>query len=368
MIQHPSFSKVAFRFDSSTWIGSGHAVRCSTLGRALLRQGVEVHILTREMPGHSIESLKGQGFLVHPLPKISQPLESNCELPHGTWLGVDQETDLTQCSKKLSSLGRFDWLITDHYALDHRWQKPIRQFTKRILAIDDVADRKLEADILLDQNYFKNPSERYLGLVPEDCLLLLGPSFALLKEDFQQLTSQISHRDGKIRRIFVFFGGFDEPSLTARWVDAFISLPQQDVVADVVINKKHPSFSKLKIISQADPRLKLHSDLPSLGPLMLKADLAFGGGGTTTWERCCLGLPSIVISLAENQISIAKALSQANILGYLGHHDQLNEKSMQYHLSQLIKNGPDPNWAEASRFLVDGKGTLRTAETMSEIF
>lgn len=361
-----SSKKIAFRVDSSKWIGSGHAVRCATLGRALARSGFEVHMVSREMPGNAFRYFREQGFELHPLPRVDAPCQKG-DLEHSAWLGVDQESDLRESEEILSSLGGVDWLVTDHYALDHHWQEPIREFAHRILAIDDFADRKLDADLLLDQNFFTNAEARYQGLLPPACKMMLGPRYALLKEDFQELALEVQARErGEIERILVSFGGFDEADLTSQWVETFIAVGRNGVKADVVISKTHHSWEKLNKLAEAHAGLELHSDLPSLGPLMSKADLAFGAGGTTTWERCCLGLPSVVISLAQNQVPIASALEETGIVNYLGHHDSVSSMDLKKVLMDQLNLGFNSRMSDASRKLVDGKGAQRIVEVILE--
>jgi len=169
----------------------------------------------------------------------------------------------------------------------------------RIFAIDDLADRTHDCDQLLDQNLFADMHTRYASKVPEDCRLLLGPEYTLLQPIYAELHDRIPPREGPVRRILISFGGADRDNLTGRALAAFLSLNRPDIDVDVVISGSSLYIHGIREQVAGRDNIHLHSNLPTLAPLMARADLAIGAAGTTAWERVCLGLPGLVVTLGR---------------------------------------------------------------------
>jgi UDP-2,4-diacetamido-2,4,6-trideoxy-beta-L-altropyranose hydrolase len=358
-----SFMKVVFRSDASIFMGQGHVMRCLTLADVLQTIGVEISFVCRKHPGHLCDLIAQRGFRIHCLPLVS---EESSQLPgHAGWFGSSWETDAEQTCHAIQILcGVADFLIVDHYAADHRWESKLRSSAKRIMAIDDLADRLHDCDILLDQNFFSELSSRYRDKVPPGCVTLLGPNYALLQPVYTQLHSKAALRDGPVRRIFVFFGGADSENLTGRSVTAFKRLGRTDIHLDVVMTEKNSRFHHIESEIEGWAKIQIHGPLPSLGPLMATADLAIGAGGANVWERLCLGLPSIVISLAENQKPVCDELARVGLIQYLGHVDHIATDALVTALEMAVSL---PTMYEQSRTclsICDGEGARRVAENI----
>jgi UDP-2,4-diacetamido-2,4,6-trideoxy-beta-L-altropyranose hydrolase len=217
---------------------------------------------------------------------------------------------------------------------------------------------------LLDQNLVAKFETRYEGLVPRDCRLLLGPSFALLQPQYAELHTKIRERRGRVRRVLVYFGGADRNNLTGMVVDAFFALHPTGIDLDVVINSTNPHFREVEARIAGMPSVALHTDLPSLAPLMEAADLAFGAGGAATWERCCLGLPSIVITLADNQVPIASELNRRGLIQWLGRQEEVSCAKVRQALDAALRTRMSGAWSESCRQVVDGRGVRRVADLL----
>ena len=199
--------KVAIRVDASNKIGTGHVIRCLTLAIQMRRSGDFVLFICRELPGHLCELIESNGFVVFRLPAKKIQFESIAHsngTPHASWLGVDWETDAAQTYDCMLSHGFFDWLIVDHYAIDYCWEKKLRPLTKKLMVIDDLFDRKHEADLLLNQSILSEASKSYNNLIPHSCKALIGPKYALLRDDYKILRGQITPKTGKIERLFIY--------------------------------------------------------------------------------------------------------------------------------------------------------------------
>ena len=361
-----SLNIIIFRVDASLEIGTGHVTRCLTLAEALRESECECHFICREHPGNLIDLISERGFAVHSLSGVdmAQSLMHEHEpLIHAGWLGADWRLDAAQTREAIKDITA-DWLVIDHYAIDERWERELRPTCRRLMVIDDLADRTHDCDLLLDQNLVDGWPDRYCDKVPDNCALLLGPEYALLQPLYAELHEQIPQREGPIRRILVYFGGADIDNLTGMVISAFASLKTKDVAMDVVINPTAPHAASLRELTTTDSRIRLHERLPSLAPLMVKADFAIGAGGATSWERCCLGLPSAVVTLAENQIPIAAELHKQRLVQCLGHKDEVDERVMVEFLKNLIENGLKSGWSERCTHAVDGKGTSRVSSIL----
>ena len=349
--------KVAFRVDASSQIGTGHFMRCLTLADELKRQSADICFLSRNLPAHFSEMLVVKGIEYIPLANdgIADSID---ELAHACWLGVSQAQDAKASVKALSG-HLFDWMVVDHYALDMRWESLVRQSVKKIMVIDDLSDRHHDCDVLLDQNYFADMEARYKSKVPAHCQLLLGPHYALLREEFRALREQVKVRNGKVEKVLLFFGGVDENNYTLQAIEALTEV-NAGFQVDVVIGAQHP-FKELIEKTCAKYNFVCHVQVSYMAKLMAEADLAIGAGGTAIWERCCLGLPAISICTAENQRKqIADAAEEGFLYAPIFGKDLI--ESISNHTQVLLSNPPLIRFiSNAGMKLVDGKGTLRIA-------
>ncbi len=352
---------IVFRVDASDQIGTGHLMRCLALANALKKSGLEVMFVCRHIQSYLQQIIINQG---HELVLLDNAVNGETDdLVHSSWLGTSQTND---AGDTLSALGdrEIDWLIVDHYGIDHRWESALRYKVKKIMVIDDIADRRHDCDALLDQNFYVGMDARYIGKVPVHCQLLLGPSYALLRDEFRQLREQVKPRSGLVRSMLVFFGGVDAENYTARAIDALVNIGDNKLDVDVVIGAQHPHREDI-LTTCADHGFICHVQTNRMAELMAAADLAVGAGGATTWERCCLGLPAIVVSLADNQIDIAKELDMYGACTYLGKAKDISVREIHNKIMEML-SFPDRLIAlsEKAYSLVDGLGVDRVCRMM----
>ena len=363
--------KVAFRVDASDKIGTGHVIRCLTLAIQMRRSGDFVLFICRELPGHLCEMIESFGFDVSRLPAEEiqfLSIDHSSGTPHASWLGVAWQTDAAQTYDCMLSYGFFDWLIVDHYAIDYCWEKKLRPLTKKLMVIDDLFDRKHEADLLLNQSILSEGSGNYNNLIPYSCKVLLGPEYALLRDDYKILRDQITPKTGKIERLFIYFGGIDRSNFTGKCLEVLEQIAPHNIEVDVVMPTVGQHKQAIVEIANRNSFVNLHYHMPSLSKLMARADLAIGAAGTTSWERLCLGLPSYLISLAKNQLQIAKILDENGLAVWLGHHDNVTKTVISESLKEIFQNGYSENWSTKCRASVDGLGVNRVYEHLSNKF
>ena len=313
------------RADASEQIGSGHLMRCLTLADRMRREGIEVHFICRDLVGNLNHLVHEQGFPLHVLPRhADDPSLSG----YAAWLTVAQETDARETGEVLCTLAPIMRLVVDSYALDEVWERIVRPLVGEIFVIDDLANRRHDCDILLDQNFYRAMQHRYDGLVSPSCKLLLGPAHALLREEFYEARKKLAGRDGVLRRILVFYGGSDATCETEKAIHVLLQLHLPSVAVDVVVGGSNPRRAYIEEFCGKHDFLRYHCQVSNMAELMAQADLCLGAGGTTTWERCLLGLPAIVTAIAENQLEVCRDCAEMGYIYYLGRWDEVTEEDI----------------------------------------
>jgi UDP-2,4-diacetamido-2,4,6-trideoxy-beta-L-altropyranose hydrolase len=327
--------QIVFRVDSSFQIGSGHVSRCLTLAEKLRENGANIEFICRDLPGNFIQFIENKNYFVHKLPCPTHFEEAGLTV-HQCWLGETLENDLHTVKNILKAGPKLDWLIVDHYAIDKYWEQEVSSCANHIMVIDDLADRFHYCDLLLDQNYYVDAEHRYKNLV--DCPMLLGPAFALLRPEFASMRAQMRRQYlEKIKRVFIFFGGMDATNETTKTLNALAHLNLSDVIVDVVIGNSHRHQQSIKDFCEQH-HFNSHVNVNNMAELMMAADICIGAGGSSTWERSSLGLPSLVISIAENQLKLAEDASRLGLIHYLGYSDQVSETKIANEFQQVIAN------------------------------
>lgn len=304
--------KIVFRCDASIQIGTGHVMRCLTLADELSRQGAESFFICRQHDGNLIEVLRQRGYQVYVLPLESYSANElqDTQLVHADWLATTQHRD-AELSCSIVQAIQPDWLIVDHYALDESWEKRLHLYCKKLMVIDDLADRKHDCDLLLDQNFGRNPQD-YAAYINEDCELLCGSNYALLRPEFAEWRSYSlkQRQHNKLASILINLGGVDKDNITTKILKVLQtkSLPDHCSIT-IVMGSTSPWIELVKqqaAIMQWLTVVKVGVD--NMAEIMANSDLAIGAAGATSWERCCLGLPTIILVLADNQRDIANVL------------------------------------------------------------
>jgi len=296
--------EIVFRVDASNKLGTGHVMRCLTLANFLKEKRAKVAFVCAEKTGNLIDYIKIQGFRVYEIKEnLNYLLDAN-EL-------VESLRDL-----------KLDILIIDHYEIDIRWEQHVKKAldTPIIMVIDDLANRSHDCDVLLDQNYFHEYESRYDGLVPNECTKLLGPNYLLLRPEFYEVEKKA--RDGVVKDLLIFYGGSDPTDETTKALVALEQIDMTNINVHVVVGSVNCKISEIKKCCE-ERNYFFYEQINYLAQLMAKADLSLGAGGVTMWERCFLGLPSIVTIVANNQVSSTEAAAEFGAVWNMGWHEHV---------------------------------------------
>lgn len=321
--------QVAIRTDASLQIGTGHVMRCLTLAEILRSQSARVIFVCREHPGNLCDTIESKGFKVLKLtmPVRDRTIESACfneqGPPHVSWLGVSWQQDADETIDILFQKN-IDCLIIDHFGIDILWEYTIKTSVPlKIAVIDGQFDRHHYCDFLLDPNLKDNAVERWSSLVPSHCQMYIGPEFAFLRQEFIIERSNVKKRDGQIKKILIAFGGVDEHNATELALTAILKLDSFKLDVDVIVGAANPHRFELEKKFKSFENVKMHCKPPQVARLMAEADLSLGAGGTMAWERCYLGLPTVMVSVADNQDEICRQLDTLGAAIYLGRLENL---------------------------------------------
>jgi len=352
---------VLFRVDATPGLGLGHLMRCVTLAERLRTDAHSVSFVGR----YSDDAAAVMARRGHRVVMLPDGALVPARLPSPEWRHPAQENEAEETLHALRDHGRFDWLAVDAYALDSAWERPMRSIAERIMAIDDLANRAHDCDLLLDQNFFLDPRQRYQGLVPRACRTLLGPKYALLGPEFRAARAALGTRPGAIRRVLVSFGGHDVFGLTRKALAAIEGTGLHRLEVDVVTSPSNPDFSAIEQQCAKHERWRLHAS-PDMALLMVQADLAIGAGGIMNWERACLRLPCVLVTVAENQTPIARDLAQDGRCVYLGSATEVSETQLSDALRGLAATCTLVRaLGERVGALVDGDGAERVAHRLT---
>lgn len=352
-------------------MGMGHLTRCLTLANILAEGGTASCFLVRSHVAALAALVQGNGHAVRllPDPQWADPEAANSDRSYAHWLPTTWQQDAQQTYQAVEEIGPVDWLVVDHYSLDAHWENACRRDGLRILAIDDLANRPHDCEILLDQNLVQRMETRYRDHVSASCVQLLGPRYALLRPEFVEQRRLLTSRSGEIGRILVCFGGSDPTNGTAKALQAIASLGVSEIAVDVVIGQSSPHAESIVQLCGELPHAQVHRGANNMAELMRRADLSIGAGGGMTWERCCLGLPAVVVDIAANQVGALTALADAGAALYLGSGASVTAETLADAIRSLQADSARVKvLGEAAFALVDGEGSARVRVELGSRF
>jgi UDP-2,4-diacetamido-2,4,6-trideoxy-beta-L-altropyranose hydrolase len=361
--------RIAFRADASVQIGTGHVMRCLTLADELARQGHQCLFICRDHPGHLGELIAGKGFELHLLAnseRAASPVAVGTDNLYAQWLSVPWQRDVRQTLELLAPVVA-DWLVVDHYALDVRWEREVAAAVGRIMVIDDLADRDHECALLLDQNLGRKAMD-YEQRVPKDCRRLIGPHYALLRPEFARLRERSLQRrqDPELKRILISFGGVDRTNVTGQVLQALAQTTlAHETELDIIMGAAAPYLDDVREqAAQLPVRTTVSVNVTDMAERMCLADLSIGAAGSTSWERCCLGLPAVLVILAENQRLIGEALEQGGSVLLL--EESYITKQLDKITSRLLDSDTGLRQLSSNAAnICDGGGCVRIVATMT---
>jgi UDP-2,4-diacetamido-2,4,6-trideoxy-beta-L-altropyranose hydrolase len=342
-------------------------MRCLTLADALRERGGQSTFICRSHAGHLLDLIHQRGHSATALDPADGLFTAPAYPKHAKWLGTDWATDALQTQQALDDQV-VDWLVVDHYALDRHWEQALRPKTRRIMVIDDLADRPHDCDLLLDQNLGRQ-AQNYLSLISCHTQTLIGPAYALLRPEFAQWREHSLKRRERLqlKNLLITMGGVDQTNATSQVLDALTrcKLPN-DLQITVVMGPNAPWIAQVQVHAAAMPRsTQVLVGVSNMAQLMAESDLCLGAAGSTSWERCCLGLPAIQLVLADNQKEINAALELA------GSVLTVQPENLQAELPSFFAQVSRPavlcSLSKNSAVVCDGLGAAKTVKYLEKL-
>jgi UDP-2,4-diacetamido-2,4,6-trideoxy-beta-L-altropyranose hydrolase len=340
--------RILFLADAGAEVGGGHVMRCLTLARALSERGAECAF---------VES------------RAAAPILRRFGWPAQTLLAMadaQELPDLVRFGRDFADVFGADMVVVDHYKMGVAEETELRGVNRHIAVIDDLADRAHAADVLIDPGFGRR-RDHYADLVRDACLTMIGPSHALVRPEFAQARPRALSRRARhdpVRRVLVSFGLTDVGGVTGRVVTSLTSRIG-DTRLDVALGPGAPSLESLAALAEHDRRIHLHVDVQDMVALAAEADAALGAGGSSVWERACLGLPTATVVLADNQAEMIERLAAAGAALAIDARAADFEAALAQTWDQLIGDR-ELRWrlSERSSELCDGRGAERVADAV----
>ena len=334
------------RVDASPEIGIGHIMRCLTLAQELKNNFDKIIFLTRKDSGDFTETIMKNEFEV-----IFIPTNNDSD--------IIKNLIATYTKNK-------NYLLIDHYDIDSAFELSLKNTFEKIFVIDDLANRYHNCDLLIDQNYYRDLNHRYKKLIPNDAITLLGPKYAIIRSEFRSVNKKIIKKNLRIKKILVSFGGSDPTNECKKTLDALCSIENSQFEIIVVAGIYNHKFEQLQKLYEKYSSIKIYRHVNDLSRLMLDSDLFIGAGGTTTWERFYMGLPSIVTIISDDQKESIEFLSDMGHIINLGLAKNVTSK---IYIQTLQKLNSDLiyNMSLHNQKLVDGNGSNRIKKQIIEL-
>jgi UDP-2,4-diacetamido-2,4,6-trideoxy-beta-L-altropyranose hydrolase len=318
-------------------------MRCMSLANALKARGAQTCFVVLDLPAHLESALQGQGHEVRHLPESVRADE------------------LADARATLNGEQTVDVCVIDHYQLGRNWESEVMAYAP-VLALDDLG-RPHTSRWLLDQNYYADPQARYATQCPDHVQRLLGPTFALLRSEFAHARASARVRDGFVRHVLVCMGGMDAGNFTATALKAIDLGLSPGVQVTVIAGASHPDLPGLQAWCDYRGLATLHVQVSDMTPYLLAADIAIGAGGSSTWERCACGLPTVAICLADNQREVILEGARAGFLWGMDHIPTAGELAI---VLQALAGAPGlvQHLSRQSQKVTDARGAGRVAELL----
>ena len=335
------------RVDSSPEIGIGHMMRCLTLAQELKNNFDKIIFLTQKDSGNFIGTIMKNEFEVIFIPTTNNDPNIIKNL-------------ITAYSENKN------FLLIDHYDIDSNFESSLKNIFERIFVIDDLANRKHDCDLLIDQNYYRDLNQRYEKLIQNGTIALLGPKYAIIRPEFRKINKKAIKKNSQIKKILVSFGGSDPTNECKKALDALCSIENSKFEIVVVAGIYNHKFEQLKKLYGKYSNIKIYRHVNDLSRLMLNSDLFIGAGGTTTWERFYMGLPSTVTIISDDQKESIEFLSDMGHIINLGLAKNVTSKTYVQTL-QKLNSDLIYNMSLHNQKLVDGNGSNRIKKQIIEL-
>jgi UDP-2,4-diacetamido-2,4,6-trideoxy-beta-L-altropyranose hydrolase len=318
---------IFFRVDSSNIIGTGHLIRCLKLAKYFNNHNI--FFICKNFQGNLNRKINESGFKLFEL-KINN--DNSILNNSNTWLGENYKND---ANKTITILNKYkaDILIVDNYAIDFKWEELLKPHVKKMLVIDDFVERKHNCEYIL--NGIEEDEDKYNKLCNKDCKLLLGPKYFIISKEFFELSPKKTFND-LIKRIFVFISGSDIDNYTYK-IMKHLEGKFENIQFDILVGASNINKNLIKKMCDKNSNYNYYYNINNVYYIMFKADLCIGSLGQNFIERMIFGIPSIVFTIADNQLGFLEKYKDKELFVYVGHKISKIE-IIEYQIKRLVSD------------------------------
>ena len=314
---------IVIRVDSSLEIGVGHVMRCLTLAEKLNNININIIFVCRNNNGSAIGVIESKGYTCLVLKRVRYDLKKKRTYEtYNKWLGTSWQNDASETIGLIRNI-EADMVIVDHYGIDYRWESTNSEYTNRLMVIDDIANRRHVSQILVDQNYYEDLTNRYENLVPDNCKQFVGLKYLLLRGEFEKIIFSKPRLRHCSSRLLIFFGGNDSGRVTLKVLKCLLSIKALMLDVRAVVGENNPDLIEIKKLVHGKKNFNLSIQVDNMASLMNWADFSILSGGSVIWEACSIGLPVFTIVTAKNQVEAVSVLDKKGIIKDVGWHSKI---------------------------------------------
>jgi len=325
-----------FRVDASKEIGTGHLIRCLTVAHKAKIHGFNIVFICKNDKDNLKQMVVNEGFQFFEIPReLNFKIDPNVK--HSKWLKSSFEHDVFKSINIIQQFIGPKYLIIDHYGIDFKWETIIKEFVDKLIVIDDLADRKHNCDFLIDQNFFMDSNARYKDKLIGETKTYLGPNYAIFRDEFYVNRILVNVRT-KVQKILIFFGGSDPNNATLRTLNLINDINLENITVEVVVGSTNKHKDEIQKICNNNRNFNFHCQINYFSKLISECDLCIGAGGINLWERIFMLLPTITISVAENQDLVLQEVQKTGCIYHLGYYKNLSQNEVKKQLLRLIHN------------------------------
>lgn len=318
---------IFFRVDSSNIIGTGHIIRCLKLASFFPKD--DIYFICKKFKGNLNSKVTSNNYILF---ELNTPNNNICLEDTSTWLGEDYEVDANKTIDILKN-HNVDILFIDNYAINYKWEKMVKKYVKNMVLIDDFVQRKHDCDYII--NGIEEDKNKYSNICNADCKLLLGPEYFIINKEFFDL-APYKKFNNTIKCIFVFISGSDNDNYTFK-IMKFLQNKFNSIKFNILIGKSNFNKDQIEKLCKANINYNFYYDVENVYDIMFEADLCIGSLGQNFIERMVFGIPSIVFTLADNQLEFLDKYKDKEIFLYCGHKIN-NFENIYLNINKLISD------------------------------
>jgi UDP-2,4-diacetamido-2,4,6-trideoxy-beta-L-altropyranose hydrolase len=303
--------QIFFRLECTPKLGIGHFMRCISLANELINDNNVFFVYSN----HLIKKYRKFGDKRIQYLNIKKKLDVDNFRVNAK---KKQIQDAAEFIKFLKIKKEKIIVIVDCYSLDYIWEQDVKRYTTKLVVIDDLASRYHHCDYLIDQTLNRSKLN-YKNYLIAPCKLLLGSKYCIIRRQYKELISNQKKQIDLFQRLNISFGNFDDKNLVLRSLIEINKSTYKFKRIDVFISRHSKNYTKVeKFKEKSGMNFKLFSDAKNFPKMLSKSSLCIGAGGTTSWERCLMLVPSIIIKAANNQDTIISELKKEKLIYYSG--------------------------------------------------